>query len=1470
MAEISINWGTKVIFVPKDYMQLTQEFPTEIRQLDINDFRLDLKDLEDSVAGMPMLDTHVHVSPITVGGVQLARVVEIINNYTVTFEDGQYAVNLVGANSNIGDRVNVNQVSVRSANSAGLTFSDVVNDQSFLGGRIFIDPDRGFSGISFPQGTPSYPVDNYSDADFIAKQKRFFKFQLEGHLTLTIDDDINDTDWFGNDIVQSSIILAGTPTNDCVFNDMEISGAFDGRTVLNNCRTSNIINFSGVMRNCEFSDFLQISANTTERITFTNCQSSVPGTGTPIIDWNGANCDGEIRKYAGGFRLKNFNNPGRAISFDLISGHVVIDESCTEGTIVVRGGAKLTNFAENNANLIIDTSGLILPESGYGGILEYKENSIYTGKIYPYGSLQFPVNNWTDIEALSIRYKLNEFIIKGYLNLNESNNISSAIITGTSVSESIINLSNSNTLNTVFDKIAISGYLNGSCTINRCIVNDIYGFSGIIRKSRISGNIVLDSNAGANINLISFENTISSTLGNTVPVIDWNGANCDGDCSGHYGGFRLKNFNKPNNIFTFDIASGLIVLDESCTEGTVIIRGTASILNKTLNGSNLIIDTSGLIYPESSYRGQIIYNENSVKSGNRYPYGTSQFPVNSYDDMEELSNFYNIKDFGIGGTLNMTGGSNISSHVNEIYVGTRAVASSILNIESTEDFSATGFDSLTLTGNIIAETESLAAKDCILHNVYGYWGDLQNSSIKGILKIGGPSLFLKNILLINNPILDLANVCINVNGTLNGGSVTIKNAPANAIIELALSGNKIIIDSSNHPNAKFNFDGIGSIVNDFNLNVDTEHLTYPPSAYQGKLYYNSDSNNTGNIFPYGTSTIQVNNINDLLQLSDKYSINNFEVFGILNIPSNTNIDSSVFIGTETIISNIVLNDSSMINTIFDNFTISGTANGSITIKNSKVNNLYNFQGVIKNSELSSTIVMDANSTRTSHAFEYTRSSEGVPVIDWNGIAADGSVRGHLGSISLKNFNKSDNIFEFDVPSGHIILDESCTGGTIVVRGAGRFTNNTLSNSNVKVDTSGFIFPEAAYIGAVHYSVDSPYAGNTYPIGTPLFAVNNHSDMHTIGIKYNLTTYKTSGLHLIPSNHNHRNETFIGQNSVINDVLVFNYNNGNTSPDFSGAGLQRITITGKLYADSPITVQDSILSNMSGIYGVVVDSAVSGNLVIGGPFMDFKNVSFASTPNIDMNYQCYAFRGVIDGGDARIKNIPTGGIVDLTVQGSNIIIDNSANVGSSIIISGYGNITNESNVEINVSDLLSINELKLIPNAVWNTDNSNATANTYGASISSIQNNTANLANLNVNVDNSDIANAVWSTNISTYNSGTAGASLQSASSGNVDYESMATSVWGTDPYSITGDNTVASMMINTSDRTIRILGLSQENFRYIDQIYDNSGRLLSGNIVIYTSASDLETNSNVTAQYNVTSLYDVEGNLVDYSVKRFL
>jgi hypothetical protein len=124
---ISINHQTYVISIPKNDLTLLQSFPTEIREMDINWFRLQLKSLEDDPQGIVLPTTHNHYPTVSLGGVVLARVVEILYPYTISFEDGQYAVNLTGANSNVSDRTNVNQVSIRSANSAGLAQSTSID-----------------------------------------------------------------------------------------------------------------------------------------------------------------------------------------------------------------------------------------------------------------------------------------------------------------------------------------------------------------------------------------------------------------------------------------------------------------------------------------------------------------------------------------------------------------------------------------------------------------------------------------------------------------------------------------------------------------------------------------------------------------------------------------------------------------------------------------------------------------------------------------------------------------------------------------------------------------------------------------------------------------------------------------------------------------------------------------------------------------------------------------------------------------------------------------------------------------------------------------------------------------------------------------------------------------------------------------------------------------------------------------------
>jgi len=119
---ISIAWASGVITVPISFLTLIGGSSYE---LDLDVFRLALKDLEDDEAGMPWPKTHNHNTATTLAGITYARSIEIIYPYTVVFENGSYGVNLVGANSNIPDVLVRNSVSVNSQNSAGLIVTTV-------------------------------------------------------------------------------------------------------------------------------------------------------------------------------------------------------------------------------------------------------------------------------------------------------------------------------------------------------------------------------------------------------------------------------------------------------------------------------------------------------------------------------------------------------------------------------------------------------------------------------------------------------------------------------------------------------------------------------------------------------------------------------------------------------------------------------------------------------------------------------------------------------------------------------------------------------------------------------------------------------------------------------------------------------------------------------------------------------------------------------------------------------------------------------------------------------------------------------------------------------------------------------------------------------------------------------------------------------------------------------------------------
>lgn len=123
---ISIEWGTKTIIVPRSYLTLVSGTRYE---LDVNQFRLDLKDLEDSEEGMAFPATHQHNTEIFLAGVTYARTFEIINGYGIDFtapDSNRYSIQCVGANHNISDVLvlpGTRHYTLIIGNSAGLIVS---------------------------------------------------------------------------------------------------------------------------------------------------------------------------------------------------------------------------------------------------------------------------------------------------------------------------------------------------------------------------------------------------------------------------------------------------------------------------------------------------------------------------------------------------------------------------------------------------------------------------------------------------------------------------------------------------------------------------------------------------------------------------------------------------------------------------------------------------------------------------------------------------------------------------------------------------------------------------------------------------------------------------------------------------------------------------------------------------------------------------------------------------------------------------------------------------------------------------------------------------------------------------------------------------------------------------------------------------------------------------------------------------
>jgi len=118
---ISLIIPGRIIYIPQADLTEVSGSPTNVFSIDVNFLHNTLRTLMTLEANDIYENTHEHVAPFVLGQITLFRVLKIVGDWVVEFEDTgtPYAVQILGGNTNIDEKAVINNVSVRSFNSAG-------------------------------------------------------------------------------------------------------------------------------------------------------------------------------------------------------------------------------------------------------------------------------------------------------------------------------------------------------------------------------------------------------------------------------------------------------------------------------------------------------------------------------------------------------------------------------------------------------------------------------------------------------------------------------------------------------------------------------------------------------------------------------------------------------------------------------------------------------------------------------------------------------------------------------------------------------------------------------------------------------------------------------------------------------------------------------------------------------------------------------------------------------------------------------------------------------------------------------------------------------------------------------------------------------------------------------------------------------------------------------------------------------
>ena len=252
----------------------------------------------------------------------------------------------------------------------------------------------------------------------------------------------------------------------------------------------------------------------------------------------------------------------------------------TFGTQVIRTASSSATLQELEA----------VQFSSYNGGVTVDVTSSNTGMTFPTGTLQAPVNNFTDALAIADERGFDTFFIIGNATVDTGLDFTNMIFVGQGINLSTLTLdAAANLTNTEFRDATVTGTLDGNSTLQNCEIGSLTFVTGLISECILTGTIVLGGSGPANI-----LNCVDGVAGLGIPIVDMGGDGPDLIVRNYSGGIQI--INKTGSAeASIGMNSGRVLIESTVTDGTLLIRGISKVVDNSTGSA--VVDVGDMIQP---------------------------------------------------------------------------------------------------------------------------------------------------------------------------------------------------------------------------------------------------------------------------------------------------------------------------------------------------------------------------------------------------------------------------------------------------------------------------------------------------------------------------------------------------------------------------------------------------------------------------------------------------------------------------------------------------------------------------------------------------------------------------------------------------------------------------------------------------------------------------------------------------------